>query len=55
MEYGERKAGKPDDAYVLFGERLKRGYYDAYFVALGLRHAYWQIADPPVPLSGKQR
>lgn len=55
LEYGERNPGKPGDAYALFGKRLQDGYYDAYFRVLGLKHAYWQVPDPPKPLHSTKR
>lgn len=55
LEYGERRPGKPDDAYTLFAERLKSGRYDKLFVALEQQHAYWQIASAPEPMNSSTR
>lgn len=53
LEYGERNTGRPDDAYALFGARLKSGYFDPYFRLLKQTHAYWQI--PPTAAEAAKR
>lgn len=55
LELGERSPGSPTDAYEVFGQRLKTGYFDAYFRAIGQTHAYWVVPTAPTPLGSRGR